>query len=184
MHLSKTMSYALRHHPDEFNLTIDSQGFVYLDDLAGALDVTIDDILDIVRTDSKGRYEIRGNRIRCRWGHSINVDIDSIEEIPPENLFHGTSHQAYESIKTQGLLPMSRTLVHLSEKYITAHSVGSRHDECPVVLLIHAQDAYESGIRFFHAPDTEMWFAQSIPPEFIEVIPTSPAMILDEESFN
>ncbi|WP_237233888.1 RNA 2'-phosphotransferase [Rothia nasisuis] len=59
--LSKLVSYALRHRPEEFNLTPDSQGWLDLDDLVRGIknysadysNVTIEDLHQMVETAHK-----------------------------------------------------------------------------------------------------------------------------------
>ena len=52
--LSKKMSYALRHRPEEFGLEMSLDASVLLDDLSKALGASTDDILYVVRHDNKG----------------------------------------------------------------------------------------------------------------------------------
>jgi putative RNA 2'-phosphotransferase len=77
--ISKFMSYILRHNP--MGPIISPDGFVTLEDLLSLiqkrypwLDRTC--LQEIVGEDEKGRYELKGNSIRARYGHSIDVAID------------------------------------------------------------------------------------------------------------
>lgn len=74
--VSKLMDYILRHSPEEFGLRPDVEGFVPLSELVEALktvypDVTEEFVRRTVELDSKGRYEIRGNKIRACYGYSL-----------------------------------------------------------------------------------------------------------------
>ena len=79
--LSKEISYALRHAPWEYELELDDEGFVPIEQLLHALNeggnyvddrpVTQEDLEEIIRTSDKKRYEIVGDRIRALYGHSI-----------------------------------------------------------------------------------------------------------------
>lgn len=48
------------------------------------------------------------------------------EGVLPKFLYHGTSPRFLNSIELNGLLPMSRQYVHLSEYIVTAELVGKR----------------------------------------------------------
>lgn len=74
---SKTISYALRHNPTEFGLTLDTEGWVDCDELIAALAkhmspvyLTKDDIAAIIAESDKKRFEILNGKIRATYGHS------------------------------------------------------------------------------------------------------------------
>lgn len=115
----------------------------------------------------KKRFEIRNGRIRATYGHSIGNTIERTSFAPPELLSHGTSRQAWESIRIEGLRPMGRENVHLSRDVQTAVVVGRRKSANPVILEIRALDAYESGHSFYYGNDST-WLADVIPANFIK----------------
>ena len=171
--LSKYMSYLLRHHPEKAGLSLDEEGFVALDDLVKAISsnpqwswVKLHHIIEIVKEDKKGRFQIVGNKIRATYGHSIELTPSYKKIKPPEILYHGTSRYAIPKIKQEGLKPLKRRCVHLSSDWETAYEVGRRHDEKPVILKIRAQEAYQSGI-FFTKAAPKIYLSDPIPPEFI-----------------
>ena len=92
---------------------------------------------EIVRTDNKQRYSFNEDmtKIRANQGHSINVDVELKETVPPKILYHGTGEKYVDSINAEGLKPKSRLYVHLSKETDTAVKVGSRHGK-PVVCHI------------------------------------------------
>ena len=76
--LSKEISYALRHAPWEYELELDENGFVDVQQLIDSLRedkkwqfVTIDDILKSMELSDKKRFEIKDGKIRALYGHSI-----------------------------------------------------------------------------------------------------------------
>ena len=78
--ISKTISYALRHNPTQFNVTLDEMGFCKIDDLLDGLkenkiNIDISIIKEIVDSDEKGRYEIVNDKIRALYGHSTKNEI-------------------------------------------------------------------------------------------------------------
>ena len=64
---SKTMSFYLRHHPEELGITLDPNGWVsvelFLAQLATkGLQLTFEELKHIVDTDSKGRYTLANDK--------------------------------------------------------------------------------------------------------------------------
>lgn len=186
--LSKELSYALRHKPEEYGLTPDELGWVSVSDLIEALhkrkwsvnvgtgtlggagiEVDWNVLKHIVDTDEKGRYEIERNRIRAVYGHSFLKPIEQTEEEPPEFLYHGTGEKTRSAILKEGIKKMNRQYVHLSEDTETAISVGRRHDKQAVLFEVSARHAFIEGIKFYKAPNG-IWLSQDIPPKFIKAI--------------
>lgn len=152
--ISKTMSYILRHKPEDFGLGLDPEGFVELSDLVNALQqrfsfITYKHVLAIVDSDEKQRYKLSDNMICANYGHSLeSLTLKYHETAPPEILFHGTAARTYEKfIKTQGIKKMNRLYVHLSDDEKTALDVGKRHGQ-PYVIKIKAKQAWKDGVKF------------------------------------
>ena len=170
---SRYLSYLLRHHPEEANLTMDEQGWVSIRELiknTGQL-YTLEYLRFIVETDSKTRYAINetGTKIRANQGHSISsVNPDLIEAIPPDILYHGTAKRFVDSIMHTGITKQSRNLVHLSTDEDTAWKVGKRHGE-PVVLVIDVQKMVKDNVKFYLSANN-LWFTDIVDPEYIKNI--------------
>ncbi|RAU98877.1 RNA 2'-phosphotransferase [Paenibacillus sp. YN15] len=166
--LSKWMTKALRHTPGEFGLTLDPEdGSCPADSLLAAITshsrwswVTLEHIRQVVRNSDKQRFEWKGERIRARYGHSHD-HISYTPEIPPAVLYHGTNQKALPSILKEGLLPMGRQYVHLSEGTHFATMAGSRRGEL-VILRVDTAHARESGATFYYAGN-EVWLADRVP---------------------
>lgn len=163
--LSKTMAYALRHHPEEFGLTLDSQGWVGLTDLAKGLSSFESEILEVVAADEKRRYTVLGKQIRAAQGHSVKVDLGYTQAIPPEFLFHGTVEKFLPSILKSGLVKGRRHAVHLSASTETAAVVGQRRGE-PVILSISTAAMAASGY-VFTLSENQVWLVDFVPVEYI-----------------
>jgi putative RNA 2'-phosphotransferase len=173
--LSKFMSLVLRHRAPDFGLSPDAEGFVPLADLlrlvSDRMGATLNDVQRVAEfgDGSKKRFEIRGELIRARYGHSLDlgtpVDYPPVE--PPEVLFHGTHPQALARIRTEGLKAMNRQYVHLSTTVARAREVAARRARHPVLLTIHALAAHHAGI-VFHAPEPQHYLARAIPVGFIK----------------
>lgn len=116
----------------------------------------------------KRRFEISDGRIRALYGHSLPGRIDRPVETPPPVLYHGTPARSVAAILRDGLLPMRRQYVHLSEDQETAMRVGARRVGRTVILEIDAAAAAGDGIRFRHGNE-DTWLADAIPARFIHV---------------
>ncbi len=167
--VSKFLSYVLRHQPDAIGITLDLEGWT---DIAALIAAAANDgkqldrdlIQSVVTTSDKKRFAISedGLRIRAVQGHSTeSVDINYVEQVPPEFLYHGTATRFLDSIRKEGLLPGSRQYVHLSQDEQTALAVGQRHGK-PVVLKIKALLMHEQGFKFFQA-ENGVWLTSAVP---------------------
>ena len=174
--LSKEISYALRHNPQKFGITLDNQGYTETAGLLAAInnknkyerEITVDDICHIIKTSDKQRFEINGDKIRALYGHSIPMHIEKIPAAPPEILYHGTTKDALNKILKTGLLPMERQYVHLSADTEMAVMVGKRRDPEPAILKIDAAAAYGDGIVFFIGNDN-VWLCDKLPAKYITI---------------
>ena len=170
MRLSKRMSRALRHDPARFGLELDPEGWTPVDALVRGLcapgnDVSRADVEDVVRAGSKQRFELDGDRVRARYGHSVEGRVELPRADPPDVLFHGTSARAAAHIVEEGLLPMGRQFVHLSPAEETARRVGARHGR-PVVFVVDAAGAAAAGVVFRHGND-DTWLADALDAAFL-----------------
>jgi putative RNA 2'-phosphotransferase len=174
--LSKLMSFALRHNPQAFNLTLDDEGWIDLTLFVKALTAekkwSIDEasVRFVVETSDKQRFEIEGNRIRARYGHSKAARPTYEPVTPPPILYHGTPRRNLPKIRTTGLKAMSRQYVHLSTTTDMALMVGHRRDEKPALLKIRALEAHQAGIEFGtpSGNNDNVYLVATMPSEFID----------------
>lgn len=172
--LSRTISYALRHNPAEFGLTLDAEGWVAVEDLLGALckrsskwnSLRIDDLARMMAQSEKQRFEMRDGKMRAFYGHSIEQKMQHEPAVPPALLYHGTTLQAEKIIRSEGLKPMGRQYVHMSADEETARQVALRRTQRPVILRIDAHIAAQEGIVFYLG-NGKVWLADHIPSTFI-----------------
>ena len=172
--LSRTVSHALRHKPEQYGLTLDDEGWVDVRDLLAALAARRrewlrlgeEDLRAMMAQADKQRFELRDGRMRAFYGHSVPQKVERVPAVPPAVLFHGTTPQAADAIRAGGLRPMRRQYVHLSTDEATALQVGRRRTSAPVLLTIDAERAHQHGIVFYLGNDM-VWLADAIPPEFI-----------------
>ena len=169
---SKFLSLILRHKPEVIGITLDEHGWARVDEVIAGIGQTrpmsMAILEEIVATDSKGRYAFNEDKtlIRANQGHSVHVDVELAEKLPPAVLYHGTGEKSVVSIEAQGLLPMSRLYVHLSLDVATATKVGQRHGK-PVVFRVDAQAMVAQGHRFYVSRNG-VWLTKHVPAEFLQ----------------
>ncbi|MEZ5961752.1 MAG: RNA 2'-phosphotransferase [Hyphomonadaceae bacterium] len=170
--ISKTLSYWLRHRPDEAGLTLDTQGWADVDAVLAALTAArlpgdIDALLAVVEQSDKQRFELSPDlaRVRARQGHSISVDLALPPATPPAVLYHGTVERFIEAIMTEGLSKMRRHHVHLSPDLETARRVGARRGHA-IILEINAAEMHAGG-HVFHVTENKVWLTEAVPPQFL-----------------
>lgn len=170
--LGRFLSLVLRHKPQAAGLTLDGHGWADVDELlagcrrAGKA-LTREDLERIVRENDKRRYSFNADhtKIRANQGHSIPVDVELREAVPPETLYHGTVARFLGSILKEGLRPQTRLYVHLSGDPDTARAVGARRGP-PVILRVDAGAMARDGHRFWIS-ENGVWLCQEVPPQYL-----------------
>lgn len=173
--LSKTISYILRHAPWEYELELDDDGWVSIEELLAALrldkkewsDLSETDLMELTRDSSKQRHDIKDGKIRALYGHSTPDKLIKIPAEPPEFLYHGTLPETAAVILKEGLKPMNRQYVHLSIDVAMAKQVGNRKSGKPDILVVRANEAYRKGAVFYKGNE-HVWLADYVPSIFIE----------------
>lgn len=171
---SKYISLILRHRPEAIGISLDEHGWADVQELisginrSGGHTLSMESLEEIVRTDEKQRYSFNGDHtlIRANQGHSVPVDVELEEKIPPDILWHGTAEKYTSSIESQGLIPKSRLYVHLSSDEETAKKVGSRHGR-PVIYEIDCKRMTEDGFRFFLSAN-KVWLTKEVPVKYLK----------------
>lgn len=168
---SKYISLILRHKPETIGITLDEHGWANVKDLIKGVNKThkldMEMLEEIVATDDKQRYSFNEDKtlIRANQGHSVDVDVELEEAMPPEYLWHGTGTKYVESIRKTGLIPKSRLYVHMSESYMTAMDTGARHGK-PMVFCVKAEDMYKDGYKFYKSKNG-VWLTKFVPVEYL-----------------
>lgn len=171
---SRYMSLILRHKPEVIGITLDEHGWADVNKLIEGIAKTkmfnMNILEEIVRTDNKQRYSFNADKtkIRANQGHSVPVDVELEQKIPPDYLWHGTGQKYVLSIDKQGLLPQSRLYVHLSSDEKTAITVGSRHG-IPVIYKVHSREMAEQGYEFYCSVNG-VWLTKEVPVKYLEKI--------------
>ena len=169
--LSKYLSLILRHKPETIGISLDKHGWADVDELIAGISKTKDfnmEILEeIVRIDEKQRYSFNADKtkIRANQGHSIDVDVELEEKIPPEVLYHGTATRFIESIKKNGINKQSRLYVHLSKDIDTAFMVGKRHGR-PAIFVVDTKAMVADGYKFYLS-ENGVWLTDVVPNKYL-----------------
>jgi len=182
LRLSKLVSGLLRHFPWEACLELDEGGWVDVDVLVKGIRecwrnrelyrwVTREHVVALALLDPKGRFELSrdGRRIRATYGHSVRVRVDhrplSLEELP-EKLYHGTVKRVLGGILREGIKPMKRLMVHLTNRFEDAVETGRRHGPDVVVLVVDPHCLVEKGYKVYRA-GRNVYLVSWVPPECI-----------------
>ena len=173
--ISKFLSLVLRHKPETINLVLDENGWAAVADLlaksaeCGKI-FTFEELTEVVATNDKKRFSLDATKtkIRASQGHSIAVEIEFEERIPPLVLYHGTAERNLGSILETGLEKRARHHVHLSRDEETARTVGRRHGK-PTILRVDAARMAAQGHKFYISAN-EVWLVERVAPEFLEVL--------------
>ena len=171
---SKFIALILRHKPETIGISLDEHGWADVRALIDGINASGNHHLDadlleeIVRTDEKQRYSYNEDHtlIRANQGHSIPVDVELEESVPPAILYHGTGEKYAASIDAAGLIPKSRLYVHLSSDAGTAEKVGSRHGR-PVVYRVDCAAMAADGNRFYLSAN-KVWLTKEVPARYLE----------------
>lgn len=168
--LGRFVSGSLRHFPASAGVEMDSCGWVDLNAFCDVMRkrynwMKKEYLYALVESDEKGRYEIDESRIRARYGHSVDVDLD-YEECDIPFLYYGASPEEVDVLLENGIFPIKQRYVHLSTSYDKAEEVALIHTESPVILQIDVFKAQEDGISFKVATE-HIVLTDKIPPEYI-----------------
>jgi len=172
---SKFLSLVLRHQPETIGITLNSAGWVGVDELLAAINrhpnnIKLDrkSLEQVVSCNDKQRFEfdLARSSIRARQGHSVDVNLEYPPTVPPETLLHGTPRQFVAAIRETGLKKMKRHHVHLHTDLKTASAVGARRGDS-VILKVRSGDMHRAGFEFF-VTENGVWLTDFVPVEFIE----------------
>lgn len=172
--ISKFISLVLRHHPEALGISLDEHGWANVDELIAGLaqkqhfDMAM--LEEIVSSDRKGRYSFNEDKslIRANQGHSIPVDVELSEAVPPAVLYHGTATRFVSAINEMGLIPKSRLYVHLSADLETARMVGARHGK-PCVYQVDAAAMHADGQAFYLSVNG-VWLTKEVAPKYLTLL--------------
>ena len=173
--ISKYLSKHLRHNPERISVSVDSSGWVLVNDLLlackkGNFNISKEELKCVVEQNDKKRFSFSkdGLHVRANQGHSIKVNLGYEPVEPPDFLYHGTAKRNISSVSKLGIIKMNRHHVHLSPDYKNALKVGKRHGN-PVVYLIKANKMFQDGHKFYMS-DNEVWLTAHVPNCYFELV--------------
>ncbi|WP_233901847.1 RNA 2'-phosphotransferase [Paenibacillus polymyxa] len=102
--------------------------------------------------------------IRANYGHSTGR-VDYKEATTPTTLYHGTNTKVIQNIFNEGIKPMGRKYVHLSESLEFAILAGKRRGEL-VILEVDTEKASANQVKFYKA-NHGVWLADLVPPQYL-----------------
>lgn len=174
--ISVYLCFLLRHKPEAANLDMDRHGWVSVRQLVdnvnhvGRYRLTVQQLKQIVKNDSKGRYRfnVDQTRIKACQGHSIPwVEPELTYLPPPEFLYHGTTRTAWRKIQKSGAIhKMDRHAVHMQADEEKAWQSAYRWHQDAIVLKIAAQKMYQDGI-VVGVSDNDVWCADQVDVRYV-----------------
>ncbi len=183
-HLGRVMTGVLRHFPEKYGLTMDPHGWVSLPTLVQAIGqhhrgyhwLRVHHLVAIAESDPKGRYEIKDDRVRATYGHTLEVELDLPTEHVPDQLYFPVTLEETPIVLEVGLKPTDRRKVHLSRTAADARAAGSVRTPEPVILVVDARRARGDGIVIMQAGKT-VFLVDAVPAAYLsrlEPAPTAP----------
>ena len=161
---SRKLVQILRHQILEYNLNIDSKGYVKLKDLLQLREfkhINISDIQCIVENNQKKRFDlinINGEYyIRVVQGHNNivgsmiddNLALERIDSKDLKILYHGTQRTYIDSILSSGLKRMGRKHIHLVDVIDTKEQISGFCRISDAIIVIDVQGCMENNIIFY-----------------------------------
>jgi putative RNA 2'-phosphotransferase len=171
--LGRLVAGCLRHFPGDLGLVMDGQGWVDLTSLGQVvasrhLWAGKELVIALVQSDSKQRYEIAGDRVRARYGHSVDVELDHPENKLPR-LYYGASEEEADRILEIGIKPASQRYVHLSTTAEKAWHVATFRTGNPRVIQAEAAAAQQAGVKMMTVND-DIVISDMIPARFLSIL--------------
>jgi putative RNA 2'-phosphotransferase len=181
-HLGRVMTGVLRHFPEKYGLTIDEHGWIPVPALVKAISsqhrgyhwLRGHHLVAIAESDPKGRYEVRDDRIRATYGHTVEIALDLPTENIPDELFFPVTPDEASIVLEVGLKPTDRRKVHLSRTAEDARAAGAVRTPEPVILAVNAKAARTDGIVIMQAGKT-VFLVDQVPPTFLRRMDAPPA---------
>jgi len=188
-HLGRVLTGILRHFPDRYGLTMEPHGWVSLPAIVRAISqkhpayhwLRVAHLVAIAETDAKGRYEVRDDRVRATYGHTVEVDLDLPTENIPEFLYFPVTAEEVTIVLEVGLKPSDRKRVHLSKTAEDARAAGSVRTPDPVILEVDTQKAQSGGLVIMRAGKT-VFLVDQVPPEYLSRHEGAPPPATDSDA--
>lgn len=173
-HLGRVMTGVLRHFPEKYGLAVDGHGWIELGKLVQAIStrhrgyrwLRTHHLVAIAESDPKGRYEVRDERIRATYGHTLEITLDHPTDDIPEELYFPVTPEESGIVLEVGLKPSDRKMVHLSKTAPDAHAAGAVRHPNPVILAVDTRAAREDGLLIMKAAKT-VYLIDQVPAKYL-----------------
>jgi putative RNA 2'-phosphotransferase len=173
-HLGRVMTGILRHFPEKYGLTVDERGWIELPKLVQSISghhrgyhwLRVHHLVGIAESDAKGRYEVKEDRVRATYGHTVDVNLDLPTENIPESLFYPVTTEEAAIVLEVGLKPSDRKKVHLSRTAADAKAAGSVRTPNPIILAVDTRKARDQGIIIMQAGKT-VFLVDAVPADLL-----------------
>jgi putative RNA 2'-phosphotransferase len=174
--LSRFLALVLRHRAHNFDLQVDDEGFVSIDDLLDVIDerhpaldwVEHEHIEELAGAPGRKRFEIRDDMIRATYGHSFKRPIRYPSVDPPPTLYIGVVASRLPELKAKGLTPTGRQFVHLSESSDEALEIGRHQGDDATAVSVRAAEAAREGV-LFHRPTDGIYLVSKLAPKYLDI---------------
>lgn len=182
--LGRLVAGGLRHFPGDLGLEMDAHGWV---DLVKLGDVVRSRhrwagkelVVALVMSDPKERYEISGDRVRARYGHSVDVELDHPANTLPK-LYYGASEEEADRILEIGLKAASQRYVHLSTTPEKAWHVATFRTGNPRVIQADAAAAQSENVMMMTVNE-DIVISDTIPAKFLSILSAKDIPRTDQE---
>jgi len=181
-HLGRILTGILRHFPDRYGLTMEPHGWVSLPAIVRAISqrhpachwLRVQHLVAIAETDAKGRYEVRDDRVRATYGHTVEVELDLPTENIPDHLYFPVTPEEATIVLEVGLKPSDRKRVHLSKTAEDARAAGAVRTPEPVILEVDIRKAQAGGLIVMRAGKT-VFLVDQVPADYLTRLETAPS---------
>jgi putative RNA 2'-phosphotransferase len=164
---AKFISYVLGHHPDEFGLLPDENGFVKIKNLIKALQeepgwrfLRSNHLHELMISLQPAPIEIDGLLVRATDRRQLPSLAPTAQL--PKLLYSAIRRRAYPVVLEQGLQPAGEGYVMLTSAMAMAIRLGHRIDNDPVILTVQTITAQKMGANF-NRYGTDLYLADAIP---------------------
>lgn len=173
---SKFLSLVLRHKPEIIGISLDKNGWADVKELIEKsnskknIGLTLSILEYVVENNNKKRFIFNEDKtkIRANQGHSIEVELNLKEVMPPVILYHGTSDRFKDSILRTGLDKRNRNHVHLSADMETAQKVGTRHGGKLIIFKVDCKQMIADGYKFYLS-ENKVWLTDQVPVKYLSL---------------
>lgn len=170
----KKLSYVLRHNPASIGITLDENGYAFVNELVAGFkghgsNIDKSTLIEIVNSDTKERYSFNSDKtkIRANYGHTFSVDLGQKPLSPPDVLYHGTADKNIDSILECGIRKEKRNYVHLTTDTAIALAVGKRYGNA-VIFKVNALQMSHDGFVFYKSG--KVWLTDYVPKGYLSLI--------------